>query len=123
MKGRKKRRIVAVVFSITIVIFLAFISLNGMKMYEAESFCSNETYRCQGIYTGECIGTVDKETDYYSRGQCPVSNITAECNRIGEKICGVNNNSIGTAWADSASVEGRTCSEWDQQYSINLTSC
>lgn len=95
----------------------------GIPLTQAESTCYVKNVRCHGLALDGCIGVKQTSYDYDAPGECSaIENITQECNRIGGKIAEQNNGSIGTEWAELASVEGKTCEEWQRVYSINLTS-
>lgn len=97
----------------------------GVKMYEADNLCRTEKVKCHGVeLNGECKGYRTSSTEFVEKDSCSqLGNITQECNRIGKKICSINERSLGTSWSSRAEVEGLKCSKWDREYSLNLTSC
>lgn len=120
----ERERSIMVVAAI-LVVFSAVIAVRGIKYGSSTGTCYSAQKLCHGVPAGEqCIGTVTYETEFQSRKNCGVvENISRRCNSLGEKVCSLNNRSIGTAWASKAEVFGQKCSSWRREYGIDLRSC
>jgi len=102
-----------------------FLLITGIQTGEADATCRATEFKCHGMpLQDSCIGYESSKTSFDSKKQCSVlKNITARCERLGNQICSINNQSIGTKWAGKTKVFGKSCRSWAQTYSIDLRSC
>ncbi|MFT4892366.1 MAG: hypothetical protein ACI8Z7_000138 [Candidatus Nanohaloarchaea archaeon] len=120
------KRQLAVLIGLSFVsVAVILVSVRGFVMFEASSTCQETAKICHGVpYENTCIGLESKESEIVEKSQCgSVDQIEQKCAELGDEICSINENSIGTEWSSETLVFGRTCREWGQNYNISLRSC
>ncbi len=113
-------------YAATALILVAGLAVvHGVPVFTADSTCYTETKLCHGIPAGDsCLGYESFRESFVQKSQCGiVANISAKCADLGERICGLNNRSIGTSWAEKTRVYGQNCRTWNREYGIELEPC
>jgi len=94
-------------------------------MFNAESTCYSTKAICHGMPVGErCMGHQEFKTVFVEKSECNnLEEINQRCESLGQKVCEINQDDIGKAWASKAAVYGKTCEKWGEEFNISLRSC
>ncbi len=108
-----------------LVLLILAVMVRGIPTFESSGTCTKSVALCHGIPMGEgCIGTETFDTRPVAESECGlVENITARCNTAADRICEINNRSIGLTWSEKTEAFGLKCSDWNRAYSLDLRSC
>lgn len=111
----------ASILSVSLILLLTV----GIEQDSSQYKCQKTVKKCHGIPVGQnCLGSEKYTERIVEEEKCEsVEEIERRCNSLGREICSLNNQSIGTRWADKSLVNGQKCSTWSREYSLNLTSC
>lgn len=124
LQNRIKLRYVAGIAGILALVVLGVMVL-GIPTFESSGTCTESVALCHGLPLGEnCLGTETFQTRPVPENDCGlIENITARCNAAADRICEINDRSIGLTWAEKTQAFGLKCSEWNREYDLDLRSC